>query len=155
MADRNAQTGNKLISWPYAALMLTFDASSVNESNCKVLLSGGLECAHREDEEAQVIDRVTELDPNFVGGQWVLVRLRAHQGRIAEAVELAERLVHNAGRWGMTLGALGAAYAAAGKVDAAREVIAELGLDHNRQSRAFYSFLIAAALIQALQIGEG
>jgi len=43
MADRNAQTGN-LISWLYAGLMLTFDASSVNESNCKVLLSGGIEC---------------------------------------------------------------------------------------------------------------
>jgi hypothetical protein len=41
---------------------------------------------------------------------------------------------------------LGAAYAAAGRVEAAREVIAELGLDHNRESRTFYSFLIAAAL---------
>jgi hypothetical protein len=46
----------------------------------------------------------------------------------------------------MTLGALGAAYAAAGRVEEAREIIAELGLDHNRESRAFYSFLIAAAL---------
>ena len=27
-----------------------------------------------------------------------------------------------------------------------RQVMAELGLDHNRESRAFYSFLIAAAL---------
>jgi hypothetical protein len=81
-----------------------------------------------------------------VGGQWILVRFRVRQGRVAEAVELAERLVHTAGRWGMTLGALGAAYAAAGRVDAAREVIAELGLEHNRESRAFYSFLIAAAL---------
>jgi serine/threonine protein kinase/tetratricopeptide (TPR) repeat protein len=109
-------------------------------------LAIALEALHREEAEAQVIDRLNLLDPNFVGGQWFLVRLRARQGRIAEAVELAERLVHTAGRWGMTLGALGAAYAAAGRVDAAREVIAELGLDHNRESRAFYSFLIAAAL---------
>ena len=109
-------------------------------------LALALEGLHREQEEAQVIDRVTQMDPNFVGGQWSLVRFRIRQGRIAEAVELAERLVQNAGRWGMTLGALGAAYAAAGKADAAREVIAELGLDHNRESRAFYSFLIAAAL---------
>ena len=46
----------------------------------------------------------------------------------------------------MTLAALGAAYAAAGRVDEARAVIDELGLDGNRQSRAVYSFLIAAAL---------
>jgi len=105
-----------------------------------------LEGLHRGEEEAQVIHRVTQMDPNFVGGQWSLVRLRIRQGRIAEAVELAEHLAHTAGRWGMTLAALGAAYAAAGKVDAAREIIAELGLDHNRESRAFYSCLIAAAL---------
>jgi hypothetical protein len=86
------------------------------------------------------------LDPNFAAGQWTLVRFRCRQGRAAEAVELAERLVEKAGRWGMTLGALGAAYAADGRVDQARQVIAELGLEHNRQSRAFYSFLIAAAL---------
>jgi TolB-like protein/Tfp pilus assembly protein PilF/predicted Ser/Thr protein kinase len=105
-----------------------------------------LEGLHREEEEEEVIHRVTRMDPNFVGGQWTLVRLRARQGRVAEAVELAERLVQKAGRWGMTLGALGAAYAAAGRVDEARQVIAELGLEHNRHSRAFYSFLIAAAL---------
>jgi eukaryotic-like serine/threonine-protein kinase len=109
-------------------------------------LALALEGLHREEEEAQVIDRLTRLDPNFVGGQWTLVRLRIRQGRVEEAVELAERLVQMAGRWGMTLGALGAAYAAAGRVNEAREVIAELGLDHNRESRAFYSFLIAAAL---------
>jgi serine/threonine protein kinase/tetratricopeptide (TPR) repeat protein len=109
-------------------------------------LAIALESLHREEAEARVIDRLIQLDPNFVGGQWTLVRLRARQGRFAEAVELAEHLVHTAGRWGMTLGALGAAYAAAGRVDAARAVIAELGLDHNRESRAFYSFLIAAAL---------
>jgi serine/threonine protein kinase/tetratricopeptide (TPR) repeat protein len=105
-----------------------------------------LDCLHREEAEARVLDRLNQLDPNFVGGQWTLVRFRVRQGRFAEAVELAERMVHTAGRWGMTLGALGAAYAAAGRVDAAREVLAELGLDHNRESRAFYSFLITAAL---------
>jgi serine/threonine-protein kinase len=109
-------------------------------------LAIALEALHREEEEAQVIDRLNLLDPSFVGGQWILVRFRVRQGRAAEAVELAERLVHNAGRWGMTLGALGAAYAAADRVDEARQVIAELGLDHNRESRAFYSFLIAAVL---------
>ncbi len=109
-------------------------------------LAIALEGLHCEAEEAQVIERVTQLDPNFVGGQWTLVRFRIRQGRFDEAVELAERLAGGAGRWGMTLGALGAAYAAAGRVDDARAVIAELGLDHNRESRAFYSFLIASAL---------
>ncbi len=109
-------------------------------------LAIALECSHREEEEAQVLDRVNALDHNFVGGQWILIRFRIRQGRIAEAMGLAEHLARTAGRWGMTLGGLGAAYAAAGKVAAAREIIAELGLEHNRQSRAFYSFLIAAAL---------
>src|ERR1700722_17849175 len=109
-------------------------------------LAIALEGLHREEEEEQVIDRLNQMDPNFVGGQWVLVRFRIRQGRVAEAVEVAERLVQTAGRWGMTLGALGAAYAAAGRLNDARGVIAELGLDHNRESRAFYSFLIAAAL---------
>jgi serine/threonine protein kinase/tetratricopeptide (TPR) repeat protein len=104
------------------------------------------ECLHQEDAEAQVLERLDQMDPNFVGGQWSLVRLRVRQGRVAEALELAERLAHIAGRWGMTLAALGAAYAAAGREDAAREVIAELGLPHNRESGAFYSFLIAAVL---------
>jgi serine/threonine protein kinase/Tfp pilus assembly protein PilF len=109
-------------------------------------LAVALECLHRKEEEAQVIHRVTQLDPNFVAGQWTLVRFRIRQGRFEEAVALAERLIQNAGRWGMTLGALGAAYAAAGRTDAARDVIRELGMDQNRHSRAFYSFLIAAAL---------
>jgi serine/threonine protein kinase/tetratricopeptide (TPR) repeat protein len=105
-----------------------------------------LECLHRDKDETEALERLHQLDPNFVGGQWFLVRLRIRQGRAAEAVELAERVVHKAGRWGMTLASLGAAYAAAGRVDAAREVIAELGLEHNRESRAFFSFLIAATL---------
>jgi len=105
-----------------------------------------LECLHRENEQAEALERLNQLDPNLAGGQWFLVRLRILQGRVAEALELAEHLVQTAGRWGMTLAALGAAYAAAGRRDAAREIIAELGLEHNRESRAFFSFLIAAAL---------
>jgi serine/threonine-protein kinase len=105
-----------------------------------------LECLHRDKEEAEVLERVDQLDPNFVGGQWPLVRLRIREGRIADATDLAERLVQIGGRWGMTLAALGAAYAAAGKTDQAQAVIAELGQEHHRHSSAFYSFLIAAAL---------
>jgi len=105
-----------------------------------------LESLHMEKEETEVLERLNEVDPTFVGGQWSLVRLRVRQGRISEALALAERLVRTAGRWGMTLAALGAAYAGAGMVDEAQAVIDEFGLEHNRQSRAFYSLLIAAAL---------
>jgi serine/threonine protein kinase/Tfp pilus assembly protein PilF len=104
------------------------------------------DCLHRQDEEEQDIDRVNQLDPNFTGGQWFLVRLRIRQGRCAEAIEIAERLVRTAGRWGMTLAALGTAYAFAGKAEEARKVLAELGLEPNRESQAMFSFMIASAL---------
>ena len=109
-------------------------------------LALSLDCLHRTDEESEVLERLNELDPNIAGGQWSLVRLRVRQDRVAEALDIAERLVRTNGRWGMTLAALGTAYAAAGKVEEARGVIAELSLEHNRESRAVYSALIAAAL---------
>jgi len=105
-----------------------------------------LECLGRPEAEEETMERVVQLDPNFVLGQWFLVRIRARQGRVDEAIAIAERVVAGAGRWGMTLGALGTAYAAAGKVEAARGVLAELGLEHNRESRAIHSALITAAM---------
>jgi tetratricopeptide (TPR) repeat protein len=74
------------------------------------------------------------------------VRLRCRQERFEEAIEIAERLVRTVGRWSMSLGALGTAYASAGKVDKARQVLDELALDHNRESRALFSFLITSAM---------
>jgi serine/threonine-protein kinase len=105
-----------------------------------------LECVEDYEAESKCIERIHQIDPNFAGGQWILVRLRARQGRIEEAVEIAERLVRNAGRWGMTLGALGTAYAAAGRREEALQVLNELAMEHNRESRAFYSFLITSAM---------
>ncbi len=51
------------------------------------------------------------------------------------------------GRWGVPLGALGIAHAVAGNTAVASQVIAELGSSPVcRESRAFYTALIAAAL---------
>src|SRR5262249_1341051 len=48
--------------------------------------------------------------------------------------------------WGMTVGTLGTAYAAAGRIEDAQRVLEELALEHNRGARAFYSFLITSAM---------
>jgi tetratricopeptide (TPR) repeat protein len=105
-----------------------------------------LECLGREEVETQSIERLNQLDPNFVFGQLLLVRLRARQRRFDEAIALADRMVEF-GRWGMTLGALGIAHASAGHEEIAREVIAELEASPLcKESRAFYTALIVAAL---------
>jgi serine/threonine-protein kinase len=104
------------------------------------------ECLHREEDEERDILSVHRLDPNITGGQWLLSRLRARQGRFEEAIEIAERLVQTGGRWGMPLAALGTAYALAGKTCQARNVLEELSLEHNREYRALFSFMIASAL---------
>jgi tetratricopeptide (TPR) repeat protein len=105
-----------------------------------------LECLGRQEAEAEAIERLHQLDPNFAAGQLLLVRLRARQQRAAEALEVAERGVRNGGRWAMTLGSLGIAYAAAGQPGMANDVIAELECAPGVESRAYYAALIAAAL---------
>jgi TolB-like protein/Tfp pilus assembly protein PilF len=105
-----------------------------------------LECLGRHEAEAEAIERLHQLDPNFAAGQLLLVRLRARQQRAAEALDVAERGVRNGGRWAMTLGSLGIAYAAAGLAGMARDVIAELECAPGAESRAYYASLIAAAL---------
>jgi len=105
-----------------------------------------LECLQDYEAEAQCVERMHEIDPNFVGSKWMLARLRARQGRTDEAVELAETLAKQVGRWGMPLGGVGMAYAAAGRMDDARQVLDELALEHNRGAQAFYSALIASQM---------
>ena len=105
-----------------------------------------LECMHREDEEERDILSIHRLDPNITSGQWLLARLRVRQGRHEEAIEIAERLVRTAGRWGVPLSALGTVYALAGKISEAQCILQELSLDHNREYRAVFSFMIASAL---------
>ena len=57
------------------------------------------------------------------------------------------RVAEPAGRWGVTLGALGIAHASAGDARIAAEVIAELEASPLcKESRAFYTALIVAAL---------
>jgi TolB-like protein/tetratricopeptide (TPR) repeat protein len=105
-----------------------------------------LECLGRREAEAEAIERLYQLDPNFAAGQLLLVRLRARQQRVAEALDIAERAVRNGGRWSMTLGALGIAHAASGHQGTASDVIAELACAPGAESRAYYATLIAAAL---------
>jgi eukaryotic-like serine/threonine-protein kinase len=110
---------------------------------CRAVL---LECLHKYELEEDAIQRLDELDRNFVAGQWLLVRLRCRQGRFDEGIEIAERLVRNAGRWGMPLGALGTAYASTGRLEEAERILAELQLEHNRESARLYSSFITAAM---------
>jgi serine/threonine protein kinase/Tfp pilus assembly protein PilF len=105
-----------------------------------------LECLGRHEAEEEAIERLHQLDANFAAGELLLVRLRARQQRAAEALDVAERAVRNGGRWAMTLGALGIAYAAAGQARLANDVIAELQCAPGPESRAYYAALIAAAM---------
>jgi serine/threonine protein kinase/Tfp pilus assembly protein PilF len=104
------------------------------------------ECVGDFEAEDACLERVHQIYPHAPTGQWMLARLRGRQGRAGEAIEIAERLVAQAGRWGMTLGTLGTAYAAGGRTDDAKKVLEELALEHNREARAFYSFLITSAM---------
>jgi serine/threonine protein kinase/Tfp pilus assembly protein PilF len=105
-----------------------------------------LEGLGREDAEAETVERLNQLDPNFVFGQLLLVRLRARQRRFDEAIALADRMIAIAGRWGTTLGALGIAHAMAGDRAGANVVIDELASSPIcKESRVFYTSLIAAA----------
>lgn len=104
-----------------------------------------LEGLGRQAAEVQSIERFCQLDPDFAFGQFQLVRLRARQRRFDEAISLAERAAAG-GRWGITLGGLGIAHAAAGHTTIANDLIAELQASPMcTQSHAFYTALITAA----------
>lgn len=104
------------------------------------------ECLENYEAEANALERIRQLDSNYVPGQWNRIRHRARRGRAGEAVELAERWAQSAGRWGMTLGALGLSYAAAGRTKDAQAILDELALEQHRESQALYSFFITSAL---------
>jgi hypothetical protein len=57
---------------------------------------------------------------------FVLSYVRARQGRLEEAVAIAERIVEVHGRWAMTLLALGLVYTVAGRRDAADAILWEM-----------------------------
>jgi serine/threonine protein kinase/Tfp pilus assembly protein PilF len=105
-----------------------------------------LEGLGHEDAAAQTVERLNQLDPNFVFGQLLLVRLRARQRRFDEAIALADRMIAIAGRWGTTLGALGIARAMAGDKAGANVVIDELASSPIcKESCVLYTSLIMAA----------
>jgi TolB-like protein/Tfp pilus assembly protein PilF len=105
-----------------------------------------LECLQNYEAEESALDRIHQLDPNYVPGQFNRIRQRARRGRADEAQELAERWAQGSGRWGMTLGALGIAYAAAGRKKDAQTILEELALEPHRGSQALYSFFITSSL---------
>ena len=105
-----------------------------------------LECLQNYEAEANALERIHQLDPNYVPGQWNRIRQRARRGRADEALELAERWAQGSGRWGLTLGALGVAYAAAGRKKDAEAILDELALEPHRDSQALYSFFVTSAL---------
>jgi TolB-like protein/Tfp pilus assembly protein PilF len=125
-------------------LVLTKDPLALHTMFTRSLILEGL---GNVDAEAHGLERLNQLDPNFIAGQLLLVRLRARQERFDEAIGLAERMVSIGGRWGMTLGALGIAHAAAGHAAVAQDVIGELESSPLcTESCAFYTALIVAAL---------
>jgi TolB-like protein/Tfp pilus assembly protein PilF/predicted Ser/Thr protein kinase len=105
-----------------------------------------LECLKNYEGEENALERIHQLDPNYVPGQWNRIRQRARRGHADEARELAERWAQASGRWGMTLGALGIAYAAAGRKEDAQAILDELALEPHRNSQALYSFFITSGL---------
>jgi TolB-like protein/Tfp pilus assembly protein PilF/predicted Ser/Thr protein kinase len=105
-----------------------------------------LECLQNYEAEENALERIHQLDPNYVPGQFNRIRQRARRGHPDKAQELAERWAQGSGRWGMTLGALGIAYAAAGRKKDAQTILDELALEPHRGSQALYSFFITSAL---------
>lgn len=79
-------------------------------------------------ERALVICRQgLEVEPESYGDRWVLAWLHDRSGRPEEAAALLEDLTERFGRRGILLGMLGHALAAAGREEAARGVLGELG----------------------------
>jgi eukaryotic-like serine/threonine-protein kinase len=110
-----------------------------------------LECKGRLKEQEEALEGLSRLDPTFDAGQFHLTRLRAQQGRSAEALEIAEQSISRSGRWSMTLGTLGIAHAAAGNQKLANDIITELPFAPGGASHPFYASLIAAAMGDASQ----
>jgi TolB-like protein/tetratricopeptide (TPR) repeat protein len=83
-----------------------------------------------ELEKARItLARIMELDPTFPLGWYNLGNLHAHENKLIEAISAWERAVELSSGVRFMLGALGYAYARAGRIDEAHAVIERLTRD--------------------------
>ena len=96
------------------------------------LVNGGVAhtfyLARRYEEAIAECEKSLEVDPNFILAIHVKGMCRALQGRLAEAVSIAERTVSMSGGAPFYLGILGHYYARSGATDKARQIVEQL--DH-------------------------
>ena len=74
----------------------------------------------------QRCSRVLELSESFPRGLQLMALLKGFQGRHDEAIEWANQLTQVTGRSYLSLHALGMVHAAAGNIEVARSILAEL-----------------------------
>jgi serine/threonine-protein kinase len=82
--------------------------------------------ARRYDEAVAACERSLEIDPNFILGTHVIGMCRALQGRLPEAIDLAERAVSMSGRAPFYLGVLGHYHARRGALEHVQAILQEL-----------------------------
>ena len=95
-------------------------------------------------EQAQ---KVIEVDPSFPAAFFPLGHAYRRQKRYNEAITALEKGVEVSGRWSISLGYLGATYAAAGKRDRARAILNELREKYNRRQALGQSIAVVYAAL--------
>jgi TolB-like protein/Flp pilus assembly protein TadD len=94
----------------------------------------------RYDEAYAAVYESLELDPEMPLGRYTLVHILTSQGRLEEAIEVAENIPrdHPVAKW-----ALGPTYAMAGRYDEARQIAAELAEDPGPKDKLSLAFTYA------------
>lgn len=95
-------------------------------------------------EQAQ---KVIEVDPSFPAAFFPLGHAYRRQKRYNEAITALEKGVEVSERWSISLGYLGATYAAAGKRDRARAILNELREKYNRRQALGQSIAVVYAAL--------
>ena len=113
------------------------------------ILAVTLQCAGRFDEAADLCRKVLDLEPRYFAARWHLAQALLSSGRAEDAVSVLETGREDAGGEPLTEAILGACYAAVGRVEAAREVLAAL----TRRRAEGYLSANCIALVQAA-LGE-
>ena len=105
-------------------------------------------CARNWDEALKYLGKAIEMDPSFHLAVYYAGRCRLQKGEFDEAISEGRRAVVLSGGSSVTLGALGYAYAAAGRKGQAREVLRGL----TKQSERSY---VSPYLIATIHAGLG